>query len=83
MPYDILNRIEQLLIRDKKSLEEVEETLNSEFNSENMKEYLNRFTSLWQRNQWKRERYAPAFHLDDYNVDSRTWMRFPILSGGF
>ena len=31
----------------------------------------------------KRERLAPAFHLDDFNVDPRTWCRFPILSGGF
>ena len=35
------------------------------------------------RNQWKRERYAPSFHLDDENLDPRTWCRFPILSGGF
>ena len=24
-----------------------------------------------------------SFHLDDYNVDPRSWLRFPILSGGF
>ena len=39
--------------------------------------------SLWSRNQWKRERYAPSFHLDDENLDPKTWCRFPILSGGF
>ncbi|MFT4741429.1 MAG: NAD+ synthase (glutamine-hydrolyzing), partial [Marivirga sp.] len=38
---------------------------------------------LWTRNQWKRERLAPSFHLDDYNVDPKTWCRFPILSSGF
>jgi NAD+ synthase (glutamine-hydrolysing) len=26
---------------------------------------------------------APSFHLDDRNVDPRSWCRFPILSGGF
>ena len=31
----------------------------------------------------KRERYAPSFHLDDENLDPKTWCRFPILSGGF
>jgi len=41
------------------------------------------FTTLWCRNQWKRERFAPAFHLDDENLDPKTWCRFPILSGGF
>ena len=42
-----------------------------------------RFFRLWSRNQWKRERYAPSFHLDDENLDPKTWCRFPILSGGF
>ena len=28
-------------------------------------------------------RYAPSFHLDDENLDPKTWCRFPILSGGF
>lgn len=39
--------------------------------------------ALWCRNQWKRERYAPSFHLDDENLDPKTWCRFPILSGGY
>jgi NAD+ synthase (glutamine-hydrolysing) len=34
-------------------------------------------------NQWKRERTAPSFMLDDFNVDPRSWCRFPILNGGF
>ncbi|SEH08156.1 hypothetical protein [Candidatus Venteria ishoeyi] len=41
------------------------------------------FFQLWIRNQWKRERYAPSFHLDDESLDPKTWCRFPILSGGF
>jgi len=38
---------------------------------------------MWARTQWKRERLAPSFHLDDFNIDPRSWFRFPILSGGF
>jgi NAD+ synthase (glutamine-hydrolysing) len=45
--------------------------------------YVRRFFQLWCRNQWKRERYAPSFHVDDENLDPKTWCRFPILSGGF
>ncbi len=45
--------------------------------------WVERFFRLWSRNQWKRERYAPSFHLDDANLDPKTWCRFPILSGGF
>ena len=45
--------------------------------------WVGRFFRLWCRNQWKRERYAPSFHLDDENLDPKTWCRFPILSGGY
>jgi len=48
-----------------------------------LKEHIRKFFKLWSRNQWKRERVAPAFHIDDFNVDPRTWCRFPILSGGY
>jgi NAD+ synthase (glutamine-hydrolysing) len=44
---------------------------------------VERFFRLFSRNQWKRERYAPSFHVDDENLDPKTWCRFPILSGGF
>lgn len=45
--------------------------------------WVERFYKLWCHNQWKRERYAPSFHLDDENLDPKTWCRFPILSGNF
>ena len=45
--------------------------------------WVDRFFKLFCRNQWKRERYAPSFHLDDENLDPRSWCRFPILSGGY
>ena len=45
--------------------------------------WIERFFTLFTRNQWKRERYAPSFHVDDENLDPKTWCRFPILSGGY
>ena len=86
MPYTLLNRIERLAFYDRLSPAQVLATLEKEdtgFDREQLKTYVRRFYSLWSRNQWKRERYAPSFHLDDYNVDPRSWLRFPILSGGF
>ncbi|NVK84572.1 MAG: NAD(+) synthase [Cytophagia bacterium] len=85
MPYHIMVEIEKLAIRDHKSPVEVFsalEPLNLE-SSELLKEHIKKFYRLWSRNQWKRERLAPAFHLDEFNVDPRTWCRFPILSAGF
>jgi NAD+ synthase (glutamine-hydrolysing) len=86
MPYVLLNRIERLAFYDRLSPRQVLATLETEetgFDKEQLKAFVRRFYTLWSRNQWKRERYAPSFHLDDYNVDPRSWLRFPILSGGF
>ncbi|PJJ58931.1 NAD(+) synthase [Hymenobacter chitinivorans] len=86
MPYILLNRIERLAFYNRLSPQQVYATLLQEekdTDPEQLKTYVKRFYSLWSRNQWKRERFAPAFHLDDYNVDPRSWLRFPILSGGF
>ena len=84
MPYDLLNQIETAFVRDKQTPLEIFKSLQSQHKQhEQLKAWISRFFQLWARNQWKRERYAPSFHLDDYNLDSTTWCRFPILSGAF
>ncbi|MCA9063429.1 MAG: NAD(+) synthase [Planctomycetaceae bacterium] len=86
MPYPVLDQIERLAIRDKRSPAEVLAVLQEErpeVSHDQLKQWVLRFFRLWSRNQWKRERYAPSFHVDDKNLDPRTWCRFPILSGGF
>lgn len=86
MPYPILNHIEQLAIRDRHSPAEVLDVLKKQspdFSDEQIRAWVIRFFTLWSRNQWKRERFAPSFHFDDHNLDPRSWCRFPILSGGF
>lgn len=86
MPYPILDAIEKHAIRDKKLPREVWELLcetHPEHPRESLRAWVIKFFRLWSRNQWKRERYAPCFHVDDKNLDPKTWCRFPILSGGF
>ncbi len=86
MPYEILDAIECFAIRDKMVPMEVLENLKVDYpqiDSAQLGAWTIRFFRLWCRNQWKRERYAPSFHLDDKNLDPKTWCRFPILSGGF
>lgn len=85
MPYDILDEIEGLAVRDKKSPVEVFRILitQKKHTAQQYGEWIEKFFKLWARNQWKRERYAPGFHLDDENLDPKTWCRFPILSGQF
>jgi NAD+ synthase (glutamine-hydrolysing) len=86
MPYDVLDAIERFAIRDKQTPLESWQRLRVEFPAHDggqLAVWTERFFTLWSRNQWKRERYAPSFHLDDENLDPKTWCRFPILSGGF
>jgi len=86
MPYDFLEAVEDSAIRDKHTPTEVLEELlprYPDYTSAQLAVWIERFFRLWCQNQWKRERIAPSFHLDDRNVDPRSWCRFPILSGSF
>lgn len=85
MPYKILVEIEKLAIyRHLSPLVVYKQLCDRKLtDNQSLKQYIIKFYQLWARNQWKRERIAPAFHLDDFNVDPRTWCRFPILSSGF
>ena len=87
MPYVVLDKIERYAVRDKKSPQEVLALVHVEcgerYSREDLLHWTERFFTLWSQNQWKRERLAPSFHLDDESVDPKTWCRFPILSGGY
>jgi len=86
MPYEVLDAIEGAAIRDKHTPLEVFREIRARFSEHSpalLGEWIERFFRLWCRNQWKRERYAPAFHVDDKNLDPRSWCRFPIISGGY
>lgn len=86
MPYPILDAIERAAIRDRRGPLDAYREARAAFPDVapgQLAVWVERFFRLWTRNQWKRERYAPSFHLDDENLDPKTWFRFPILSGGF
>ncbi len=86
MPYDLLDAIERASIADKRKPADVFRTIEAQFpaySTEQLLVWLERFYGLFCRNQWKRERYAPSFHVDDASLDPKSWCRFPILSGGF
>jgi NAD+ synthase (glutamine-hydrolysing) len=85
MPYELLDFVERAAIRDKHSPLEVYLLARARFpySPQQLGVWIERFFRLWCRNQWKRERYAPSFHVDDENLDPKTWCRFPILSGGY
>lgn len=81
MPYDVLARMEKLILRDRMRRSEALLQLRKEFpKRKNIDEDLEKFDRLFGRSQWKRDRMAPAFHIDDMSVDSRGWLRYPLLS---
>ena len=86
MPYDWLDNIERLFVFNKNNPLEILNQLCQLYPKEdpkNLASAIEIFIKLWVKNQWKRERLAPSFHLDSLSVDPKTWCRFPILSGGF
>lgn len=86
MPYIVLDCIERGFVKDKLSIPELYALVHEKGYSESLdqaKSWVDTFVKLWRRNQWKRERYAPSFHLDEQNLDPKSWCRFPILSGEF
>jgi len=86
MPFWLLDRIERHAVRDRRSPRETLSALEAEatgLTRADLARAVARFFTLFAQNQWKRERYAPSFHLDDENLDPKTWFRFPILSGRF
>lgn len=85
MPYDILDAIEGDYVSKRLSPREILLDIESRFpnfDRQTLGGWIERFFNLWCRNQWKRERYAPSFHVDDESLDPKSWYRFPILSGG-
>lgn len=83
MPYDVLVEIERYAILEGLPPKVIFEHMESKHDPLQLRGWIRKFFRLWARNQWKRERYAPSFHFDDFNIDPRSWYRFPILSGSF
>ncbi|MCS7188542.1 MAG: NAD(+) synthase [Bacteroidia bacterium] len=72
MPYPLLNKLEISLVREGLSPRSLK-ALNVP------SEWADKFIRLFETSQWKRERLAPAFHVDGHDLDPRGAGRFPIL----
>lgn len=86
MSYAWLDHIQRMFVLEKLTPSEILAAMCRTYpaeNPEHLIDAIERFLSLWTRNQWKRERLAPSFHLDIESVDPKTWCRYPILSGGY
>ncbi len=76
MPYPLLGELEKRLILGGESPAALlAYAAQKQFPSE----WAEKFVRLFRISQWKRERAAPAFHVDAYDMDPRGAARFPIL----
>lgn len=86
MPYWLLDKIEGYLMKNRYSPVEIYKVINREFfdydNNRLIKD-ITKFFKLLSMNQWKRERLAISFHMDDYNLDPKTWCRMPVLNSSY
>lgn len=85
MPYWLLHKIETMVVKNRYVPVEIYHALKVtvDYDNNQLIKDITKFFRLFSINQWKRERYALSFHMDDHNLDPRTWCRTPILTGGY
>jgi len=85
MPYWLLHKIETMVVKNRYVPVEIYQELKAtiDYDNNQLIKDITKFFRLFSINQWKRERYALSFHMDDHNLDPRTWCRTPILTGGY
>lgn len=76
MPYPVLAELEWLLVRQGVT----PATLRAHLQARQLPpQWADKFLRLFRISQWKRERTAPAFHVDAHDLDPRGFARLPIL----
>lgn len=86
MPFPILDKIRSITQTEYKLPLSVLKKMNRifpEYSLEQMAQFVEKYYKLYTRNQWKRERFAASFHLEQDSLDPKTYSRFPILNSGF
>jgi NAD+ synthase (glutamine-hydrolysing) len=86
MPYEIIQAIGYQWLVLRKTPKDIEAYLVGQYPNlevETLHVFVDKYFGLWAKSQWKRERIAPSFQLDDYNLCPKSGCRYPILSGKF
>lgn len=86
MPYRVLDALQHAAVEERLPPLEAWRKVSAalpDVDAAQLKAWTARCYKLWSQSQWKRERLALSFHVDDHNVDPRSWCRWPVLSSGF
>lgn len=85
-PYEVGDDAERAAIGAKEDPTEVYLRVRAKFKQYSpaqLAAWVSRLFRSWGTSQWKRERLAPSFRLDEHDIDPRTGCRYPILSACF
>ncbi len=81
MPYSILAYLEHLFVQKHLKKSMMINMLQKKYNLNDAmaNSYVQKFLQFIRKSQWKRERMAPSFHIDDFSTDPKTFLRLPIF----
>ncbi len=86
MPYPVLDRIHVLnqlgRLMPQQVLDALRGELADKFSDEELVTFVKRYFMKLARNQWKRERGAPTFHIQADDLAAGSGFAFPILNDG-
>lgn len=85
MPFEVLDTIRLLSQVTFYSQSEMLSQLKAhafhrKYSDELLQSYIEKYFSLYARNQWKRERLATSFHIEHDSACPKTYRRYPVLS---
>jgi NAD+ synthase (glutamine-hydrolysing) len=83
MPYTVLDSIRVLsqvaYLERTALLKKLSTQFSGQYSEQQLSDWYQRYQQLAVRSQWKRERLAPAFHLEEDSACPKTYRRWPII----
>ncbi|PWI31968.1 NAD(+) synthase [Vibrio albus] len=86
MPYALLDRILMLQLQNNLTPLEIFETIiieDTEYEAEFVARCIVKYFTMFVRNQWKRDRQAPSFHIEINSLDPKADRRMPLLGNPY
>ncbi len=83
MPYEVLDKIKYLsqvkYLEGSTLFTGLLASFSGVYSENELQTWVHRYDKLAKRSQWKRERLAPAFHLEEDSACPKTYRRWPIF----
>ena len=85
MPYEVLDTIRRHAQIDHDMPESLVKKLSQlqfskQYSEQQLHQYVEKYFTLYSRNQWKRERLAVSFHIEQDSACPKTYRRYPVIN---